>query len=83
MLLCNFWKAFETLVIAHLMRQLETLGARIDMQWGSHALYESVSGKVHTAIELSEVVTNITEVKHGCPLSPLSSVSMLMRYHIT
>ena len=30
-----------------------------------------MSGKVHTAIELSEVVTSIIEVKHGCPLSPL------------
>ena len=52
------------------MQQLETLGALIDMQWGSCALYESVSGKLHTLTGLLDALACRIGVKQGCPLLP-------------
>ena len=57
MLLCDFWKDIETIVRVYLMQRLETLGALTDMQWGSQALYELVSEKMHTLTGLLDAVT--------------------------
>ena len=53
-----------------LMQRLEALGVLIDMQWGSYAHYESVSGKLWSSKGLSETVASTIGMKQGCLLSP-------------
>ena len=53
------------------MQRLQALGIPMEIQWGTYALYESVSGRVQTPNGLSESTRSTVGVIQGCPLSPI------------
>ena len=53
------------------------------MQWEIYVLYESMSERMQSPKGLSEAVASTIGVKQGSHFHPLSSVSNLMRCHIT
>ena len=63
-------EAFNTIPHAWLMQRLEASRVPIDMQSGSYALYESMSGKVQSPNGLVKAVPSTIGVKQGCSLSP-------------
>ncbi|MCO5594811.1 hypothetical protein L7F22_048845 [Adiantum nelumboides] len=50
--------------------KLQDIGVPEAIQWGTYAMYESVTGRVRAPGGLSDAIESTVGVKQGCPLTP-------------
>ena len=72
----DFYKAFDIVPKARLMRRLQEMGVPTELISGIMVLYKSIAGRVRTPEGLSNQIHSTIGMKQGCPLSPTLFVCM-------